>query len=133
MSNKKFLSYFIIILLIAFSTVAALANQAGTQNGNNRRCLDAAKRIGEIEGVDTVVVLKNKGRILAGVRCSDASTEFVRIKSQNIVKGLFPAAKGCRIEVENEVAEKIIELSYFVDADINNSVLESRFEFLWNI
>ena len=133
MDKIKNLFYNIIILIIVFSAVVTLANVEVTENGNSKRCLDAAKRIGEIEGVDTVVVLKNKGRILAGVRCGDEPRGFVTLKSQSIVKGLFPSAKGCRIEVENETAEKIIELSYFVDADMAKSVLESRFEFLWNI
>lgn len=121
---------FCFVLIILFGTAVFSAN-SGTLRGNNVRCVDAAERISRLDGVDTVAVLKMQERILAGVRLVGENTETSN-KINSILKGLFPGTRDLRIEISNEVAERIIELSYFADSDMQQNVLEGRFEFLWS-
>lgn len=129
---KKAICIIIMLGMIAFEAVAFSAN-AGVIRGNQARCIDAAKRIGELDGVEQAVVMKHRGRIIAGVRCNSRCAEQVSKQSESIIKGLFPLINGCRVEAENENARKIIEFSYFLDTDIKRSIQNGRFEFLWNI
>lgn len=124
---KKLCCFVLIILLI---TVVLSANY-GNIRGNNKRCIDAARRISGLNGVDAVAVLKLQDRILAGIRL-DKDDAAISNKIRSILNGLFPNARNLQIEVSNSKAEQIIELSYFADSDMQKNIIEGRFEFLWN-
>lgn len=124
---KKLCCFILTILLI---TVVLSANY-GDVRGNNKRCIDAAERISNLGGVDSVAVLKMQGRILAGIRL-DKEDAVISNKIKSILNGVFPDIKDFQIEVSNSKAEQIIELSYFADSDMQKSILDGRFEFLWN-
>lgn len=123
---KKLCCFILVILLI---TVAFAAN-SGNVRGNNKRCIDAAQRISNLNEVDEVAVLKLQNRILAGIRLN-RENPAISNKIKSILRGLFPNVKDLQIEVSNNKAEQIIELSYFADSDIQKNVIEGRFEFLW--
>lgn len=124
---KRLCCFALIILLI---TVALSAN-SGNVRGNNKKCIDAAQRISALHGVDAVAVLKLQNRILAGIRLDIENPETSN-KIKSILNGLFPNSKDLQIEVSNNKAEEIIELSYFADSDMQRNIIEGRFEFLWN-
>ena len=124
---KKLCCFILIIVLI---TVVFSANY-GSIRGNNKRCMDAAQRISNLNGIDAVAVLKRQDRILAGIRL-DKEDAAISNKVRSILNGLFPNIKEFQIEVSNGKAEQIIELSYFADSDMQKSVIDGRFEFLWN-
>ncbi len=124
---KKFCCLVLVIVLI---TVVFSANSGNTR-GNNKRCIDAAQRISNLDGVDAVAVLKLEDRILAGVRL-DRENMATTNKIKSILNGLFRSSKDLQIEVSNSKAEQIIELSYFADSDMQKNVIKGRFEFLWN-
>ncbi len=124
---KKLCCFVLVILLI---TVVFSANSGNTR-GNNKRCIDAAQRISNLDGVNAVAVLKLEDRILAGVRLDRENMETTN-KIKSILNGLFPGSKNLQIEVSNSKAEQIIELSYFADSDMHKDTIQGRFEFLWN-
>ncbi len=124
---KRLCCFVFVILLV---TVVLSANY-GNVRGNNKRCIDAAQRISNLDGVDAVAVLRLRDRILAGIRL-DAENQETSNKITSILNGLFPGVKDLQIEVANDKAERIIDLSYFADSDMKKNIVEGRFEFLWD-
>ena len=127
--NKKI---FLIILMLLCVTVHG-ARKYDVERGNDLAHIEVARKISALEDVKDAAVLSCEGRVLAGIRTKkDVDASGITKEAEAMIKESFPKAKGCSLFVGNETADKVIELSFYVDSGMNRRDLRKRFEFLMN-
>lgn len=98
---------------------------------NDRQIMDAVKKISSIAGVTEVAVLSQNRKILAGILAeSTAENENIMLRAEEIIKKSFPGIVVRKIFVEDDTALDIIELSYYVESDLEPKILKKRFDYL---
>lgn len=126
---------FAVVMLSALScgvwygVFAASGNLA--ERGNNKKSIDAAREIAELTGVRETAVLNLDGYVIAGVSAFDnANCDEICMQGERILKRFFPDEKMYRIEAGTEWADKVVELSFYIDAKVSRGVLRKRFLYL---
>ena len=101
------------------------------ERGNDRSSIDAARRIAELDGVKEAAVLSLDECVLAGISVMEnTDCEELCIQTEKILKASFPDAETYRTEAGDEWAEKVIELSFYLDTNISPRILKKRFMYL---
>lgn len=101
------------------------------ERGNDRSSIDAARRIAELDGVKEAAVLSLDECVLAGISVMEnTDCEELCIQTEKILKASFPGAETYRTEAGDEWAEKVIELSFYLDTNISPRILKKRFMYL---
>lgn len=101
------------------------------ERGNNKESIDAAREIANLAGVRETAVLSFDGYVMTGVSVLDgADCDEICIQGEEILKRFFPDVETYRIEAGNQWADKVIELSFYLDAKVSRRILKKRFLYL---
>lgn len=133
--RKKYLVLAIVLFFILITNKGDksvfLENRGFEERFNDRQIMDVVKSISEIAGVREVAVLSRNGKILAGILTeTPEDREEIILKADKNVKEKFPGFVVRKIFVEDDTALDIIELSYYIESDIEPKILKKRFDFL---
>ncbi|MBQ9757413.1 MAG: hypothetical protein IJW15_03225 [Clostridia bacterium] len=101
------------------------------ERGNDRVHLDAAREISSFEGVLDAAVISYEGKGMAGIRTEEnCDKEEILLFAESVLRMAFGENEVYYISVDDETAEKIIELSLYLDTDMDKRILEQRTRFL---
>ncbi len=129
---KKFFAIFILVAVLSGAWYGPHAASGGFgERGNNKKSIEAARDIAKLTDVRETAVLSLDGYVIAGVSVFDnANREEICMQGENILKKFFPDSKTYRIEAGTEWADKVIELSFYLDAKVKRRILRKRFLYL---
>jgi len=106
------------------------AKAANYERYNDDTHIKAARKISELEGVIESAVISCDGKILVGIRVFDnAENSQIQSSASYILEKFFRQDNEIHIETGNDNAKKIIELSLYLETDMNKKVLRQRFDF----
>lgn len=128
--NKKFFILLFSFIFVMFQSVCAVKALV-REYGNDTAHIEAAKELNRIDGVAEAAVVSCEKRILVGISVFDgADLKNIGKEARMVIATRFSKIKQCRINVGNTDALKIIELSGFIETDLDRNMLKKRFEFL---
>ena len=128
---KKFCLVFVIV--VCFILNILVVGSALKERGNDELHIKVAKGISVLDGVRDAAVLSHKGKIIVGIRTEDeAKTDAISLYAEKVLKKAFLNEGEFKIFVGDENAQKVVELSFYLDSDMDREILEKRFEFLAN-
>ena len=129
----------IIKILVVTLTIFAVCFVAGNskakdevyEKGNDNSHIEAAREISAFEGVMDAAVISYEGKTMAGVSIDESCDKGeIMLFVESVLKRTLGRDEEYYISVGDETAEKIIELSLYLDTDLDKSVLEQRTRFL---
>ncbi len=120
--------------LVAFLIQNVLARgSALKERDNDELHISVAKGISTLDGVRDAAVLSHKGKTIVGIRTEDGTrTEAITLYTEKVLKKAFANSRDIKIFVGDETAQRVVELSFYLDTDMDRQVLEKRFDFLAN-
>lgn len=128
---KNFLYY--IGIFAAFITAAAVSVNAANcgERYNNTKNISAVREIAKEEEVCDAAVLSRGGCVMTGVLLENRENidEICKTVSQ-IIKKYYPNMKKIIVAVDDDKALDILELSYYIDAEMDSKILVKRFNAL---
>lgn len=133
---KKIYLIFAVIMLFVFMSNRANVNVFKEDIGfeerfNDRQIMDAVKSVSEIAGVTEVAILSQNGKILAGILAENTEdSQYIVLEAEEIIKKRFPGVVSRKVFAEDDTALDIIELSYYVESDLEPEILRRRFDYL---
>ncbi len=129
---KKFFAVVVLCALLCGVWYGVCVASSGlNERGNNKKSIDAAREVAELAGVRETAVLSLDGYVIAGVSAFDnVNCEEICIQGENILKKIFPDGKMYRIEADSEWADKVVELSFYIDTKVSRRILRKRFLYL---
>ena len=130
--------YFVLAVVLFFIIITNqgeksvfLENNGFEERFNDEQMMDVVKSISQIPGVREVAVLSRKGKILAGILTeTPENREEIIFKADKTIKKKFPGFVVRKIFAEDDTALDIIELSYYIESDIEPRILKKRFDYL---
>ena len=108
------------------ATVQSGDNGGAYEYYNDEGLQMAARKAGLIDGVREVAIIGYKKNVLAGVVLEMYDDE-IETAVRAMVEGNMAADTRLFLEVNTELAEKIVELSYFADSKLPKRVVKGRF------
>ncbi len=129
---KKFLAIVILGVVLSGAWYGAYAVSGGLdERGNNKRSIESAREIAKLIGVRETAVLSLDEYVIAGVSVFDnTNCEEICMQGEKILKKFFPCGKMYRIEADTEWADKVVELSFYLDTKVSRRILRKRFMYL---
>ncbi len=133
---KKIYLIFAVIMLVVFMSNRANVDVFKEDTGfderfNDRQIMDAVKSVSKIAGVTEVAILSQNGKILAGILTENTEdSQYIVLKAEEIIKKRFPGIVSRKVFAEDDTALDIIELSYYVESDLEPEILRRRFDYL---
>ena len=133
--SKRYLVLAVILFFIIITNRADksvfVENNGFDERFNDEQIMDIVKSVSEIEGVREVAVLSRNGKILAGILTEiPEEREEIILKADKIIKEKFPGFVVRKIFAEDDTALDIIELSYYIESEIEPEILKKRFDYL---
>ncbi len=125
-------TFFLIITacVLVLQSVSASRRMA-EQRGNDLTHIQAAQEIDNIVGVEAASVITRNDCVLVGITLfKGADKKDVGNRAKQIVLKNFSASENCKIFVGNKKAEDVIELSLYIDSDMDKKILEKRFDYI---
>lgn len=130
--KKIYFCLFFALLVFLIQNVLARGN-ALKERGNDELHISVAKGISALEGVRDAAVLSHNGKTIVGIRTEEGTrAEAIALYTEKVLKKSFVNSGDIKIFVGDETAQKIVELSFYLDTDMDRQVLEKRFDFLAN-
>ena len=125
----------IYVLIFAAAFAAAMLNvycNDFREMSNDKRSLEAVRKIGEMSEVCDAAVLHRNKTVLAAVLLESPTGNKVEIKllTTRLLQGSFPDADNIFVAVDDGVAVDILEIAYYIDTDISDVKLIQRFNHL---
>ncbi|MBR2453261.1 MAG: hypothetical protein IKB32_04375 [Clostridia bacterium] len=128
---KKSILVVLIVFVVCFGVGKSKANNKVYEKGNDNSHIEAAREISAFEGVMDAAVISYEGRTMAGVSIDESCDKGeIMLFVESVLKRTLGRDEEYYISVGDETAEKIIELSLYLDTDLDKSVLEQRTRFL---
>ncbi len=132
---KKFILKMFVVTLAFFAACFIVGNSKGNNNvyekGNDNSHIEAAREISAFEGVMDAAVISYEGKTMAGVSIDEnCDKEEIILFAESVLKRVLGEGVEYYVSVGDETAEKIIELSLYLDTDLDKNVLEQRTRFL---
>lgn len=128
---KKFL---IAAVCTAVCAVCAAAAPNAAERYSDRRSRDAVRAVAELGSVECAAVLSRDGEILAGIILEEGTNDEARsaavLNAERVLAVKFPFAHSVFAEADSDLAFDIIELSFFLDSDMDKKILSRRFDTL---
>ncbi|MBQ7959951.1 MAG: hypothetical protein IJ285_01900 [Clostridia bacterium] len=123
-----------VLLVMAFSVLVQSVygvKELIRESGNDAAHIEVAKELNRIEGVAEAAVISCEKKILVGITVfENADIKNVGSVAREIVAKRFSKIRKCRINIGNSDAMNVIELSGFIETELDKKMLKKRFEFL---
>ncbi len=124
-------SVFFAACFIVGNSKALQLNNKTYEKGNDSSHIETARAISSFEGVIDAAVISYEGKTMAGVSIDEnCDKEEVILFAESVLKRILGENEAFYVSVGDETAEKIIELSLYLDTDLDRKVLEQRTRFL---
>ncbi len=130
--KKIYFCLFFALVTFLIQNVLAMGS-ALKERGNDELHISVAKGISALDGVRDAAVLSHNGKTIVGIRTEDGiRTEAITLYAEKVLKKTFINNRNFKIFVGDEAAQSVVELSFYLDTDMDRQVLEKRFDFLAN-
>lgn len=122
---KKF---FAAVLIFAMCAAYAAADWNAAERYSDGKSRDAVRAVAALGGIDCAAVLSRRGTVIAGILLEDgAAHDEISENARRLLEEMFPTARHVSVETDSELALDIIELSFFLDTDMDEKTLILRF------
>lgn len=127
----KMLVVVLVLSAVCFIVGNSKVNNNAYEKGNDNSHIEAAREISAFEGVMDAAVISYEGKTMAGVSIDEnCDREEIMLFAESVLKRFLGENEAYYVSVGDETAEKIIELSLYLDTDLDEEVLRQRTRFL---
>ena len=121
-------------LVLAFNEgIDSVVNHSDSsyEHYNSGEIQEAVRAVSSLPGVSQVAVVSCSKKLLAGIKTAESEdTENILLYAKDICRVMLPDYGEANVLVDCDIADKIIELSYYMDKDIGKLSVERRFQYL---